>query len=149
VKLRAFLVGDAVSTGDGGKVFVHGGGIRLIRPTHYPWSHAQLGFLLTIEADDEVPGSDHEVTIRVLDPDGARLADLTSGFRLGPAEHGLPPEFSFAATVQGLVLPVPGRYELVALVDEDEIARFPLVAVEPKAPNGGGESSGSDGSTAA
>jgi hypothetical protein len=133
VKVRAFMLADAVDTGPGGKLFVHGGGISRIRPpVGYPWTQPQLAVLLILEREGEPVGSDHEIQLRIVDANGETLGpELPVNFRFPPpvAEEA-PTLVNLSATIAGLTFEAPGIYSVEARVDGELIDRLRLVLVE-------------------
>lgn len=128
MKLRNFIVADAVDFGSGGKVFIHGGGVTEIQAAKLPWPQPQLSVLVTLQPEDEAPGTDHVISVRFLREDGSPLGpELESNFRIGPREE--PHEtggFHFGAGFAGVVFPEAGLYWVQVSVDETEIDRVPL-----------------------
>ncbi len=130
MRVRALILADAVSVDAEGKTFVHGGGITRLYAHSFPWTHPQLALWASIERDEEPLGSDHDVRIRFLTPEGSPLGPETSAHfrwaRPQGAPEQLPLLMNFASSYVGVSFPEPGVYSIQLLVDGDELGRLPF-----------------------
>jgi hypothetical protein len=138
VRVRGFLIADAVSADAGGKAYLHGAGIAEINATAFPWTQPQLAVYALLEREEEAYGSDHSLSLRLVGPGEQALTELGANVRIDRSED---PELServnLAVTLNGIVFPEPGVYAFVVTFDNDEIDRV-LVRVQQA-----GESAGS------
>jgi hypothetical protein len=126
MKVRAFLIADAVTTAQG-KSYVHGGGITQIAG-EFPVTQPILYVLLRLEREDERLGSDHGVAIRLFTPTGEQMVELTANYRLpGEADEDYPLTTDFVGHFEGLTFETPGTYRFAAFLDEAEIDTIPLL----------------------
>jgi hypothetical protein len=126
MKVRAFLIADAVTTAQG-KSYVHGGGITQIAGK-FPLTQPILYVLLRLERRDEPLGSDHQAAIRLFTPENEQMVELTANLRLpGEASENYPLTMDFVAHFEGLTFEEPGTYRIAAFLDEVEIDSIPLV----------------------
>lgn len=133
MKLRVFLVADAVSLGEAGKFFVHGGGITRIEAESFPLTQPQLSVLVRLEREDEGLGTDHQLVVQVIQPDGSHLADLKTNYRIpGSADGDFPMTVNFAGGFSGLRFEQPGLYQVAIVNDEVELDRLPLLLEKPE-----------------
>ena len=134
MRMRAFLIADAVSADAAGKGYLHGAGVAEINATSFPWTQPQLAVYAVLEREDEAYGSDHSVAIRLLGPAEQTLHELGTNLRLdrGP-DPELPERVTIALTLNGIVFPEPGVYAFVVAFDDDEMDRI-LVRVQEAGP---------------
>lgn len=127
MRLRSFLLADAVSLGEAGKIYVHGGGIVRLTVESFPWTQPQIDVLLRLERTTEEIGSDHEVVIRLVNQGGETMAELRANYRVPkPPDPDTPLTMNMAGGFTGVPFPEPGPYAVLALVDGVEIDRLPL-----------------------
>lgn len=125
MKVRAFLVSDAVTTAQG-KIYIHGGGITKIAGS-FPVTQPTLGVLLRLEREDEPLGTDHHIAIRLLSPDNDQLVEVETNYRVpGSANEEYPMTIDFVGSFSGLEFETPGLYRFAAFIDEVEIDSIPL-----------------------
>ena len=118
---------------ENGKVYVNGGFWDVLRQPSYP---AQVAFSLV--AVIKVPASayleNHRVTVEMVNADEERLPlKIEGGIRVAAApdmKPGDPTILSFAFALNGVTLERAGDYWFVLSVDEDEIGRYRIRAVQ-------------------
>lgn len=125
MKIRAFLIADAITTAQG-KSYIHGGSITQIAGP-FPLTQPVLSVLLRLEREDEPLGEDHQLAIRLLNPDGKHLVELKTNYRLpGAANEDYPMTVDFVGVFNGLTFETPGLYRFAAFIDNAEIDSIPL-----------------------
>jgi hypothetical protein len=126
MKVRAFLIADAVTTSQG-KSYIHGGGITSIAG-EFPLTVPVLYVLLRLEREDEPLGSDHRAALRLFTPENEQMVELTANSRLpGEASDFHPLTMDFVGHFEGLTFEQPGTYRFGAFLDDIEIDTIPLV----------------------
>jgi hypothetical protein len=126
MKVRAFLIADAITTAQG-KSYVHGGGITQIAGS-FPHTQPELNVLLRLERADERLGSDHEAAIRLFDPADHQVVELRANYRIpGDAKEGYPITMDLVGYFTGLTFETPGIYHFKAFIDDVELDSIPLV----------------------
>jgi hypothetical protein len=141
VRVRTFLLADAVDIGTAGKIYVHGGGINQISPPTYPWTLPQLGVLVTLEREEEELGSDHYLRLTFVAPSGETIGpELATNFRVpAPSVAETPVQIHFSMSVSGVRFPTPGVYAVEVAVDRTVLDRLRLVLAEAPALNNGSD----------
>jgi hypothetical protein len=125
MKIRAFLISDAITTAQG-KLYIHGGGITKIAGS-FPLTQPTLGVLLRLEREDEPLGTDHHIAIHLLDPEGGQIVEIESNYRVpGSANEEYPMTIDFVGSFSGLEFETPGLYRFAAFIDTNEIDSIPL-----------------------
>jgi hypothetical protein len=128
----AFFVADHAAV-ENNKLYVNGGFWQGIMHETFP--ARVLGSLVAVI---KVPAQeyleDHQITVELTDPDGEYLPFRVNGkFRLGVSPHlnrGDPSVISLAFPLEGLVLERAGEYTFVLSVDESELKRYPVRAIQ-------------------
>lgn len=125
MRIRAFLLADAVAADAVGKGFIHGAGVSAINAASFPWTQPQLAIYVMLEREEEPYGVDHSLALRFVRPDGEPLGpEIGSNFRIEQGEfEGLPERVNFAATLNGLLFPEAGVYTVVLQLDGEELDR--------------------------
>lgn len=132
MKVRAFLIADAVSSGEEGKLFIHGGGITRITGS-FPLTQPALSILVRLEREDEELGTDHQLVVRMINPAGAQVVELDTNYRIpGSANEQYPMTVDFVGGFTGLEFEEPGLYHFVAVIDGTEVDRLPLALDPPE-----------------
>lgn len=128
MKVQSLLLADAASSGPDGKVFIHGTGINSVQARSFPWSQPQIAIFMVLEREDEVAGSDHQLTLNFLDPNGDALeAAIETNLRMPTSLENDPPTYlNVVATFNGIVFPAAGVYWMRASLNGKEAARIPL-----------------------
>jgi hypothetical protein len=125
MKIRAFLIADAVTTSQG-KSYIHGGSITQIAG-EFPFTQPALSVFLRLERENEELGTDHLVEIRLLTPGGDEMVQLTTNTRIpGGAAEDYPMTVDFVGQFYGLRFEAPGLYHFAASIDGSEVDRIPL-----------------------
>lgn len=134
MKVQSLLLADAASSGPDGKIFIHGTGVNSVQARTFPWSQPQIAIFLVLERENEVAGSDHELALDFLDPNGNALDEAIQTNVRMPSDVNLennPPMYlNVVATFNGVVFVAPGLYWVRASVDGVEAARIPLQVEE-------------------
>jgi hypothetical protein len=139
MRLDAFLLADAVSAPPDGKLYIHGGGLTVIRAPVVPFS-TPLGIAIRLLAEEAELERPHEFTLSIRDPEGGDVVPAMS-FKTGPAteerlEEGEERFLQIAVNFGGLGFPVLGTYQIEFQADGEPVRTMalPVVAIgEPPA----------------
>lgn len=129
MRIRNFIVADAVSQGPQGKFYVHGGGVTSIGALAFPYVHPTLGLLATIVYDSPEDDIEHHLEVLVQmdgsDRPESTIVDLHTdkppdAFEMRRSWHLL----HLIGDVNGLQFKEPGRYWVVLKIDASERDRL-------------------------
>jgi hypothetical protein len=65
-------------------------------------------------------GQKRTFTVLLMDADGGRIFELSGEFDVPKGEGGRKPEVNIILELKDIVLPKPGRYQFVLLIDKDQ-----------------------------
>jgi len=140
MKVRNFIVADAVAQGPGGKMFIHGGGLTSVVAPRFPYAQPRLGLLVTLVYDRPEDDVGHQQVRVVLEDDQGQ--EVT---RLIDHEAEPPPEpfaerksnalLHMVGEISGLSFATPGRYWVVLSLDGEELDRMMLDVIDGTVPD--------------
>lgn len=139
MKLVSVLLADAVNETADGRMNLLGAGLTHINALNFP-AAGSLCVVTRFEiASSEWIGSNHRLSLRVMDEDGQDLLPngrLEMNFDLQPTQRGVDREsfFNQVLRLEGFSIPKPGRYRVVILMDGHEVGSAPITAVKIKPP---------------
>lgn len=130
MRVRNFILADAVAGGPQGKTFVHGAGVSGIAAAEFPYVQPQLGLLLTLVYESPEDDIEHHVEIVVEDDEGTETAKVLE-FTTPPPTEGFDAREAFrlvhlVGDVVGLEFEHPGRYWIILKLDDTELDRMVL-----------------------
>lgn len=138
MRIRALLLADAVIVQPDGKTSILGAGIDRIMARQFPWAQAQLSVFVSIESegDEDGPGTEHDLRIRIRDPNSQVIAELGGPFTVQAQyedSYAMPSLQNAGMVFQQVQFPSEGVYSVEAVVDQSEpaTARFNVVLVPP------------------
>jgi Family of unknown function (DUF6941) len=118
MEVQAFLLCDSVvQDAQTGKSFVHGIFDR-IWTRSFPAVHQSCAAFFRIRFDDQ---GNHNVSLNLIAPSGLRQPTPSIPVTMGSTNVA-----QGTINIQGLPLPVEGRYEFELLVDQQRVARYML-----------------------
>jgi hypothetical protein len=125
VKVRNFILADAVAQGGQKKTYIHGAGVTSITAPAFPHVHPKLGMLLTLVREgDEVA---NQVVVKLEDGQGHEIARLIETDLPAHDEPTVPPTLVLVLSdMSGLPFPAAGRYWIVLTVGDEELDRMVL-----------------------
>ncbi len=139
MRIRALLLADVVILQPDGKTAILGAGIDRIMASRFPWAQAQLSVFVSLEGegDEDGPGTEHDLRIRIRDPNSEVIAELGGPFTVetryedSPAMPGLQ---NAGMVFQQIQFPTEGVYSVEALIDQrdPETVRFNVVLGPPQ-----------------
>jgi hypothetical protein len=138
----ALFVADHAAV-ENGKVYVNGGFWDILNQPSYP-TEVSFSLVVVIRVPARAYLENHKMTVEMVDADEERLPLRIEGnIRVGAAPHmnpGEPSTLPFAFPLNGVHLERADDYFFVLSIDENEIARYRIRAVQivpvPQ-PNGG------------
>lgn len=137
MRIRNFIVADAVSGGPQGKWFVHGGGVTQISAFEFPYVQAKLGLLVTLVYEGPEDDIEHDVEIAIASDAGIETTKLLQLHAPKPPEAFETRKswqlLHLVGDVSGLPFDEPGRYWVVLKLNGNEMDRM-LLDVERLGP---------------
>lgn len=125
-----FMLADAASYGREGKLYIHGGGVTDVVATEFPHTLPRLSVVVTLDPEDEPPGSEHVVRVAFRTPDDEELPFGEPGkFRLpevAPDAIGGAAVLNMIATFTGVEFPSAGLYRVRLYVNDHPLTELPL-----------------------
>jgi Family of unknown function (DUF6941) len=141
VRFEFVLLADATNE-SGGKLNILGAGISRLTPAALPSMLPQLALVVRAQLDDEDFERPHRINVEFLAPNGEQvmppLEMTVAPEQLRPVRDALlegeTSAAQFTLGMQGLQFTEEGPYEFVVRLDDEEVARYPIVvAVTPPA----------------
>jgi hypothetical protein len=130
MRIRNFIVADAISPGLQGKWFVHGGGVTEIAAFEFPHIQAQLGLLITLVYEGPEDDIEQHVEIAIVSDEGVETAKLLDLPAAKPADAFESRKtwalLHLIGEVNGLLFEEPGRYWVVLMLNGTEMDRMVL-----------------------
>jgi len=131
MRLRTFILADAVTVSADGKAFIHGGGVGRVYAQSFPWTQPQLAAFVTLVGEGEEPGSEHTLSLGFRGPRGQDLEARVDGdFKIPPrGRDDVEATINFTTQFIGAEFPEPGVYWLCLVFDGVELDRIPVSVV--------------------
>jgi uncharacterized protein DUF6941 len=133
ITAAAFFAADHVVEG-GGKLYINGGFFNTLRYAAYPTIVQTLGIGASLHIPWHAFQQDHRFVVTLRDEDRRELPLRVEGvFRAGPdifLRHGDASIINIAGNVTNVVFQRPGHYHLALEVNDEELARWDLYAVQ-------------------
>jgi hypothetical protein len=134
VRIRNFILADAVSPGHGKKIFIHGAGVAMITGPEFPYVHPRLGLFVTLIYESAEDDAVHRVRVLCKDEHDHEVAEvLTIETPVPPVAFEARDSFQLinvAGDIAGLAFETPGRYWIVLELDDHELDRMVLNVAE-------------------
>jgi hypothetical protein len=129
------LVADSVDA-TGGKLHLLGAGWNHILVAELPVAHGRLGIGILVEVPAEQAGVEHEIAVRLEDPDGQAASAIDGSFSVEPPPPGSPlgaHSLPIALNLDGVVFERSGAYRVVVTVNgvDSGEAVFAVLASSP------------------
>ena len=135
MELETFMVADAASAAEAGKLYIHGGGVSRLNPPRLPWLQPQLAIVTVFRVEPDDLGQVRRIGITLNAPTGDIVGPAFE-HTIGPIERPptlLPGEdqrVQLVLTMSPVSFPRPGTYRLTLAVD-GRPARGINIAVAP------------------
>jgi hypothetical protein len=139
VIVEALLIADA-ATESGGKAHLLGAGITRLTVRSFPWTQPSLSVFVRTRVEEQDVARDHVMGISILSPEGDELSvspqfGIPAGVianALGNIYQGEVAAVNALATLNGLIFPREGVYQISVTIDGDAAGETAL-AVLPEA----------------
>lgn len=135
MKLSLAVVADAAHVDQNQKLTVFGV-FDTIVASAFPAVHPSMTLALRFAVEHRDSGKTHDVRIRLLTEDGAVMIEGSAQLQIAPVGVGALVSPSLAITINGLVLPGPGRYhfEVESSGLDDSPGEVPFIVALAPAP---------------
>jgi hypothetical protein len=126
MRLRNFLLADAVAVSSDNKAYIHGAGVTSIPAADFPYAHPKLGIFITLVFEEGELGAPHRALVVLRDekPGGSSPETLLDVNLSPPDRMANLVVMSLAGDVVGLGFPRQSRYGFVLSVDGVELDRI-------------------------
>jgi len=127
VKVALALLADfAIAHDQDRKLYVTGGGIRVLRFTGFPVTHPRLALALGLELSSNELGVPHHMRIEAYGPaDGQIVKPIEMSLHVPTTEQS-PVYFNFVYNMEGVVFPAEGDYGFWIIIDGQRAHDVPL-----------------------
>ena len=133
------LLADAANTSRDGKLNLLGI-FDAIQAPKFPSTHPSMMLVLRLEASAADGDRAHDLDVRFIDADGARLFKIEARVVVPPGmEPGQPHQFTHPIQINGLALKRPGQYAFEVRMDGVLAATVPLRVLRSPAAGAGAE----------
>lgn len=132
MELLTFLTADYANIAYGDKLNVMGI-FRTIGAYGFPTKHSKMHLVVKLGADLGEYGQERLMTILLNEPDGKEILRFPVKIQVPEIKGGQRPEINAIIEMQDIVLPKPGRYQFVVLIDKDYkgSTKLDVVQIEP------------------
>ena len=118
---------------ESGKVYANGAYWNTLRFPSFPAALPSAALVAVLQQPFHAAHADHEFLITLEDADGRRQPlEIRGQFRAAPgldSKYGEPNVIPIAVPIFGLPFEAPGDFAFVLLVDDVELARYPIHVV--------------------
>ena len=118
MNLLVLLAADYANLTGDGKLNVMGV-FQEINATHFPARHPAMHVVIKLGADLGEYGQVRDLSLRLVDPDGNEIVNITGPVQIPEGRGGRKPEVNAILQLRDIVFQKPGPYQLVVLVDKD------------------------------
>jgi len=133
MRLELFLAADYANITGEGKLNVMGI-FRVVNATDFPARHSSMHLVLKMVPELGEYGVSRELYVKLHDPDGNELMELSGQIEVPKGSGGLPPEVNVILELKDLIFPQPGPYQFVVLVDKDHKGYLTLLVTKIEQP---------------
>jgi hypothetical protein len=118
MKVDLFLTADYANVTADGKLNVVGI-FNEIYAESFPARHSTMHLVLRLQAELGEYGQTRDLTVKLLDPDGAAIMTLVGQISIPMSKGGVKPQVNVILELKDLVFPRPDIYQFVAQIDKD------------------------------
>jgi len=118
MKLDLILVADCANTTSDGKLNILGA-FREIYAPNFPARHSSMHLVVKLVAELGEYGAKRDLTVKLLDPDGNEMINLSGPIETPKGGKGVKPEVNAILEFKDIIFNKPGPYQFVVLVDKD------------------------------
>lgn|SRR5574341_1550640 len=128
-----FLAADYANVTGDGKLNVIGI-FNDINSYNFPARHPSMHIVAKLAPDLSEYGQRRMFTVILMDADGNHVMELSGEFEVPRGQGGRKPEVNIILNLKDIILPTPGRYQFVLLVDKDQKDELTLYVNQIEAP---------------
>ena len=125
MKLALLLIADYANLTRDGKLNVMGI-FREINAVQFPARHSSMHLVAKLLPELGEYGDKRDLAVKLLDPDGKELMNISGEIEVPQPQQGYPPEVNVILELKDVVFPQPGPYSFVILVDKDHKGSLPI-----------------------
>jgi len=114
-----FLAADCANVTGDGKLNVMGI-FNDINAYNFPARHPSMHLVAKLGAELSEYGQRRGFTVILMDADGNHIMELSGEFDVPTGQGGKKPEVNIILNLKDIILPNPGRYQFVLLIDKDQ-----------------------------
>jgi hypothetical protein len=119
MKPLLFLVADYANVTGDGKLNVMGI-FQVINAYNFPARHSSMHLVAKLAPELSEYGQKRTFTVILMDTDGNHVLQISGEFDVPRGEGGKKPEVNIILDLKDVILPKPGRYQFVLLIDKDQ-----------------------------
>jgi len=119
MKPLLFLAADYANVTGDGKLNVMGI-FNDINAFNFPARHSSMHLIAKLGPELGEYGQKRTFNVRLMDADGNHVMELSGEFEVPIAQGGRKPEVNIILDLKDIILPKPGRYVFVLLIDKDQ-----------------------------
>jgi len=119
MKPLLFLVADYANVTGDGKLNVMGI-FQVINAYNFPARHSSMHLVAKLAPELSEYGQKRTFTVILMDADGNHVLQISGEFDVPRGEGGKKPEVNIILDLKDVILPKPGRYQFVLLIDKDQ-----------------------------
>ena len=133
MKTLLFLIADHANITGDGKLNVMGI-FNNINASKFPARHPSMHLIAKLGPELSEYGQKRTFTVILMDADGNHIMKLSGEFDVPKGESDKKPEVNIILDLKDIILPKPGRYQFVLLVDKDQKDELTLYVNKIDAP---------------
>ena len=114
-----FLVADYANITGDGKLNVMGI-FQVINAFNFPARHSSMHLVAKLAPELSEYGQKRTFTVILMDADGNHILQISGEFDVPKGDGGKKPEVNIILDLKDVILPKPGRYQFVLLIDKDQ-----------------------------
>jgi len=133
MKPLLFLAADYANVTGDGKLNVMGI-FNDINAFNFPARHSSMHLIAKLGPELSEYGQKRTFTVILIDADGNHIMEIHGEFEIPNAQGGRKPEVNIILDLKDIILPKPGRYVFVLLIDKDQKDELTLYVNQIEAP---------------
>ncbi len=118
MKLDLILAADYANVTGDGKLNVMGV-FRVISSQNFPTRHSSMHLVIKLVAELGELGVTRDLFVKLMDPDGAEIMQISGQVNVPSNETGRFPEVNVILGLKDIIFPKPGPYQFVVLLEKD------------------------------
>jgi len=134
MKPLLFLTADYANVTGDGKLNVMGI-FNDINAYKFPARHPSMHLVAKLGPELSEYGQKRSFTVILMDADANHVLEVSGEFEVPKAQGGRKPEVNIILDLKDVILPQPGRYQFVLLVDKDQKDELTMYVNQIETPN--------------